>query len=103
MVDIRSIPRSLHNPQFNFDTFPKILRNRGINYRHEKKLGGLRKQRKDSINMAWENSSFRGFADYMQSDDFIDRIDDYKARAKKADSSHVRGGVAMALSSFTYR
>jgi len=70
LIDIRTIPYSRHNPQFNFDTFPSILRSEKINYRHEKKLGGLRKPRKDSVNTAWNNLSFRGFADYMQTDEF---------------------------------
>ena len=47
-----------------------VLRNHHINYRHEKKLGGLRHASKDSINMAWKNLSFRGYADYMQTDEF---------------------------------
>jgi uncharacterized protein (DUF488 family) len=70
LVDVRSIPRSRHNPQFNFDTFPSLLRKKGIGYRHEKALGGLRRAKKDSINMAWHNASFRGYADYMQTNKF---------------------------------
>jgi uncharacterized protein (DUF488 family) len=70
LVDIRSIPRSRHNPQFNFDTFPRFLRSSKIGYRHAKNLGGLRRAYPDSINTAWENASFRGFADYMQTPSF---------------------------------
>ena len=71
LVDIRTIPRSRHNPQFNQDTLGKYLRNRRIGYRHMKKLGGLRHARADSPNIGWHNPSFRGFADYMQTPDFV--------------------------------
>jgi uncharacterized protein (DUF488 family) len=70
VVDIRSIPRSRHNPQFNMDVLARYLRNRRIGYRHMKELGGLRHARKDSTNIGWENASFRGFADYMQTPEF---------------------------------
>ena len=66
LVDVRTIPRSRHNPQFNHDTLGKFLRNRRISYRHMKELGGLRHARADSPNTGWHNPSFRGFADYMQ-------------------------------------
>jgi uncharacterized protein (DUF488 family) len=75
LVDIRTIPRSRHNPQYNFDTLPKELRSKKINYKHEKNLGGLRHAKKDSINLAWRNASFRGFADYMQTSDFSTALD----------------------------
>jgi uncharacterized protein (DUF488 family) len=70
LVDIRTIPRSRHNPQFNRETLSKILRNRRINYRHMKALGGFRHARIDSLNRGWHNASFRGFADYMQTPEF---------------------------------
>jgi uncharacterized protein (DUF488 family) len=70
LVDVRTIPRSRHNPQFNRDTLAKSLRNRRIGYRHLKELGGLRHARADSPNTGWHNASFRGFADYMQSSEF---------------------------------
>jgi len=70
LVDVRTIPRSRHNPQFNRDTLAKSLRNRRIGYRHMKELGGLRHARIDSPNTGWRNASFRGFADYMQSSEF---------------------------------
>jgi uncharacterized protein (DUF488 family) len=74
LVDIRTIPKSRHNPQFNGDELAHVLRNHHIGYRHQKNLGGLRHTHKDSINMAWENVSFRGYADYMQTDEFKDSI-----------------------------
>ncbi len=70
LVDIRTIPRSRHNPQFNGDTLPASLSAAGIGYRHMPGLGGLRRPRPDSPNLGWLNSSFRGFADYMQTPEF---------------------------------
>src|SRR3984957_2829842 len=70
VVDVRSIPRSRHNPQFSQETLRKKLRAAGIGYVHLRKLGGLRHARRDSPNMGWRNTSFRGFADYMQTSEF---------------------------------
>lgn len=70
LIDVRTVPRSRHNPQFNRETLSKSLRNRRLSYRHMKSLGGLRHARRDSINMGWRNASFRGFADYMQTPEF---------------------------------
>ena len=76
IVDVRSIPRSRHNPQFNRDTLSRFLRNRRISYRHMKSLGGLRRARPDSLaNAGWRNASFRGFADYMQTPQFGRALD----------------------------
>jgi uncharacterized protein (DUF488 family) len=70
VIDIRSIPRSRHNPQFTRATLSTKLRSARIGYVHLRKLGGLRHARSDSPNMGWRNASFRGFADYMQTMDF---------------------------------
>jgi uncharacterized protein (DUF488 family) len=70
VIDVRSIPRSRHNPQFNRDTLSTKLRAARIGYVHLRKLGGLRHARRDSPNMGWRNTSFRGFADYMQTSEF---------------------------------
>lgn len=70
LVDIRTIPRSRHNPQFNGDALRLSLRSRSIRYMHIAELGGLRKARKDSPNTGWRNASFRGFADYMLTEEF---------------------------------
>ncbi len=83
VVDIRTIPKSRHNPQYNKDSLAHFLRNHHIGYRHEKDLGGLRHTHKNSINMAWENASFRGFADYMQTDEFKHGIEKLIKIAKK--------------------
>lgn len=70
VVDVRTIPRSRHNPQFDRPALSRSLHAAKIGYRHIKALGGLRHARPDSINIGWRNTSFRGFADYMQSRDF---------------------------------
>lgn len=70
LIDVRTVPRSRHNPQFNRDTLPDSLRPAHIHYLHLAELGGLRHARKDSTNTAWRNLSFRGFADYMETPEF---------------------------------
>ena len=70
VIDVRSIPRSRHNPQFNREILSTKLRAARIGYVHLRKLGGLRHARRDSLNMGWRNTSFRGFADHMQTPEF---------------------------------
>lgn len=70
VVDIRTIPKSRHNPQFNEEHLKAALHKHKIGYLHLDALGGLRHTHKDSINLGWHNSSFRGFADYMQTEEF---------------------------------
>lgn len=70
LADIRTIPRSRHNPQFNGAALGPALRSRHLRYVHLPELGGLRRVRRDSPNTGWRNASFRGFADYMLTDDF---------------------------------
>jgi uncharacterized protein (DUF488 family) len=70
LIDIRTIPKSRHNPQFNSDALAKSLHAAHISYLHMKDLGGLRHPRKDSINTGWRHESFRGYADYMQTEEF---------------------------------
>lgn len=74
LVDVRTVPRSRHNPQFNTDALPVTVKEVGIKYIHMPGLGGLRHPRPDSVNSAWENNSFRGFADYMQTPEFDKNI-----------------------------
>ncbi|MGH8167221.1 MAG: DUF488 family protein [Woeseiaceae bacterium] len=83
IVDVRTIPRSRHNPQFHRESLGKALRNRRLNYRHMKALGGLRKARPDSINSGWRNASFRGFADYMQTEPFAQALEQLVKLAKQ--------------------
>lgn len=70
VADVRTIPRSRRNPQFEGATLGPALRQRRIRYVHLPELGGLRKARKPSLNTAWQNASFRGYADYMLTDEF---------------------------------
>lgn len=70
LADIRTIPKSRHNPQFNGDALRAALRSRRVRYVQIPELGGLRRPRKDSPNGAWRNISFRGYADYMLTDEF---------------------------------
>jgi uncharacterized protein (DUF488 family) len=70
LVDVRSLPRSRRHPQFNREALPEPLARAGIGYAHMPGLGGLRKPRRDSINTAWRNDGFRGYADYMQTPEF---------------------------------
>lgn len=76
LVDVRSIPRSRHTPQFNEDNLQGELPKYNINYLHLSKLGGLRPTTKDSVNQGWRNASFRGYADYMQTNEFAAGIDE---------------------------
>lgn len=81
LVDVRTIPRSRHNPQFNREALRQSLQEAGIAYSHAKELGGLRKPVKDSPNLGWKNASFRGYADYMQTPAFWNAVDDLMATA----------------------
>jgi uncharacterized protein (DUF488 family) len=74
LADVRTIPRSRHNPQFNADTLRGTLRSRRIRYAPLPELGGLRRARPDSPNAGWRNASFRGYADYMRTDEFEEGI-----------------------------
>jgi uncharacterized protein (DUF488 family) len=75
LVDVRTVPRSRHNPQFNREDLSCVLRERRLHYRLMPGLGGLRHPRRDSINTGWRNSSFRGYADYMQTSEFTENLD----------------------------
>src|SRR6516165_8969780 len=75
LVDVRTIPRSKHNPQFNSEQLALALKKRKLSYEHMKDLGGLRHTKKDSVNLGWRNTSFRGYADYMQSAEFGEALD----------------------------
>ncbi len=70
LVDVRTMPGSRHNPQFNKETLEASLKEAGIGYLHMAGLGGLRHTTKDSLNVGWRNASFRGYADYMQTPEF---------------------------------
>jgi len=75
VIDVRAIPRSRHNPQFNRDQLSPALRRARMHYTHMPGLGGLRRARRDSPNTGWRNASFRGYADYMQTTTFRQSLD----------------------------
>jgi uncharacterized protein (DUF488 family) len=74
LVDVRTVPRSRHNPQFNRETIPAELKLHAIRYIHIPEIGGLRHPKRDSMNLALQNSGFRGYADYMQTQEFTDGL-----------------------------
>ena len=69
-MDVRTVPRSRHNPQFNKAALPGSLKKARLGYLHLPGLGGLRHPKRDSENLGWRNASFRGYADYMQTPEF---------------------------------
>jgi uncharacterized protein (DUF488 family) len=87
LIDIRTIPKSRHNPQFNSDALAGSLRAAHIRYIHLKELGGLRHAKRDSVNLGWRNASFRGFADYMQTKEFKAALDHAIRLAKSKPSA----------------
>lgn len=74
LVDVRTVPRSHHNPQFNGDSLPQAMAPFGVQYVHAEGLGGFRPSTPDSPNGAWRNASFRGYADYMQTAEFAENL-----------------------------
>jgi uncharacterized protein (DUF488 family) len=84
LVDVRSFPGSRRYPQFNKSALSESLANAGIEYRHEPGLGGRRTPRADSHNTAWRNSSFRAYADHMESDEFRAGVEGLLELADKA-------------------
>ncbi|MGE5385186.1 MAG: DUF488 family protein [Betaproteobacteria bacterium] len=82
LIDVRTVPRSRHNPQFNRDALPGELAPAGIGYAHVAGLGGFRPTSAGSINSGWRNMSFRGYADYMQTPEFAANLEALIAQAK---------------------
>jgi uncharacterized protein (DUF488 family) len=83
VADIRTVPRSRRNPQFNADALPQALAAHGVAYVGLPGLGGLRKTSKDSPNTGWRNDSFRGYADYMQTPAFSEALDSLMNLARR--------------------
>jgi len=84
LVDVRTAPGSRRNPQFGQEALRQELAAAGIDYRHAKDLGGLRKPRPDSVNGGWRNASFRGYADYMQTGEFAAALDELVELARRS-------------------
>jgi uncharacterized protein (DUF488 family) len=83
VVDVRTVPRSWHNPQFNKASLPRALKKAGLGYVHMPGLGGLRHAKRDSLNVGWRNSSFQGYADYMQTPEFEQSLNELIQLAKR--------------------
>lgn len=83
LIDVRTVPRSRRNPQFNRENLPASLAAAGVGYWHLPGLGGLRRPRPDSRNLAWENEGFRGFADYMGTPEFEAALDELLELARR--------------------
>lgn len=75
VLDVRTVPKSLHNPQFGQEALAQFLETVDIAYSHLPALGGLRRARKDSPNDVWRNKSFQGYADYMQTPEFAEGVE----------------------------
>jgi len=83
VADVRTVPRSRHNPQFNKTSLPRALKKAGLGYVHLPGLGGLRHAKRDSLNVGWRNASFRGYADYMQTPGFEQSLEELIRLAKQ--------------------
>ncbi len=83
VADVRTVPKSRHNPQFHIDSLSHTLPDAGVDYVHLTALGGLRHTRRDSPNGAWHNASFRGYADYMQTPEFAAGLDELLELAER--------------------
>lgn len=83
LVDVRTVARSRHNPQFNEDALATTLGEHGIRYERMAGLGGFRRTTAESPNTGWRNLSFRGYADYMQTPAFAENLDALIALARE--------------------
>src|SRR5437762_13024920 len=82
--DVRTIPYSQRNPQFNSDALAESLVKAGLEYHHLPALGGRRRSRPDSVNRGWRSTGFRGYADYMQTDEFRRGLEGLMAYGRKS-------------------
>ena len=83
VADVRKMPGSRANPQFNGDALRPVLRTAGIGYVHLRGLGGLRRRRPDSPNTGWQNRSFQAYADYMLTPEFEQSLHEFLERARR--------------------
>ncbi len=99
LADVRTIPRSRYNPQFNYEVLPASLLRHSIAYTQLASLGGRRNKSKTiSDNTAWENASFRNYADYAETEPFQAGLEELISLAtEKARMLHVRGSRLVAL------
>lgn len=90
LADVRLVPTSRRHPHFSGESLAVQLPRHGVEYRHYRELGGHRRPRPDSVNGAWQNESFRGYADYLETSAFAAALDALLAWQREAD-----GRVAM--------
>ena len=83
VADVRTVPRSRHNPQFDKEALARSLKKAGLGYDLLPGLGGLRHPKRDSVNTGWRNKSFRGYADYMQTPQFQQSLEELIVLAKR--------------------
>lgn len=89
IADIRNYPGSRRYPHFNKEALEISLPENNIDYIHLKELGGRRKPRPDSINTAWRNAAFRGYADYMETDEFKESVKQLETMALKKRTAYM--------------
>jgi uncharacterized protein (DUF488 family) len=83
LVDVRTVPRSRRNPQFDGGMLSDELDSRGIAYWHEPAMGGFRQPTRGSLNSGWEHPAFQGYADHMTSGEFVEALDRLQAMARE--------------------
>jgi uncharacterized protein (DUF488 family) len=83
VADVRTVPRSRHNPQFNRDTLPGSLKAVGLGYVHLPGLGGWRRAQPESPNQGWRSPGFQGYADYMLTREFEEQLNGLIALARR--------------------
>lgn len=84
LVDIRTVPGSRHNPQYGQVNLEQSLKDAGLSYVYMKGLGGLRPKAKVSVSAGWHNESFRNYADYMQTKEFENTLDELIEKSQDA-------------------
>ena len=89
LVDVRTYPGSRRYPHFNQENLSRSLEEAGIRYYHFPELGGRRKPSPDSVNTAWRNTAFRGYADHMQTPAFKKSIIDLEKIAKESNTAYM--------------
>ncbi len=97
IIDVRTIPKSRRNPQYSQESLAETIKRASMLYQHLPGLGGLRHPHRDSINTAWKNDSFRGYADYMQTPAFQENL------AKLVELSNERASAIMCAEAVPWR
>lgn len=98
LADVRTVPRSRRHPHFTREAMEQSLPDAGIEYRHMPGLGGLRKPRRDSRNTGWRVEGFRGYADYMETPEFVRALDELVAWSASGEQQDRRTAIMCAES-----